>query len=387
MAEQSRGTRPWCPFCGATIKRPREAVQRRMNEFPGGRCACGAVYVADATGHNVGAAMVECLVAACGDDWDLAWELIPEDDYLTGRLDDYDEQTHQIIDTRNIDGRAVRGVLYFVRLHRDVAEVAERARKKQQALAASQGQASIPQPQRKSGAARDTGRPKQRATKTKVRQMAAEQDLEGLVTLALDDKRTLRFLQRLLYQREGIERYRLAWLIGQVCGRLATPEPGVVADLLHRLFEACVDSAATPWGLVETIGAVIAIRPDIFGAFTRHLLNFMGDTSMQEGVLWGLGEIACRRPDLIRNTPFYATFHFLGHEQAMIRGLMVRLLGRIQAREALFQIMSLQQDDSPLTLLDQGQVRQSAVGELAAEAVALIQQDKTNTSQDEGEDV
>ena len=49
--------------------------------------------------------------------------------------------------------------------------------------------------------------------------------------------------------------------------------------------------------------------------------------------------------------------------------------------------MSLQQDDSPLTLLDQGQVRQSAVGELAAEAVALIQQNKTNTSQDEGEDV
>ncbi len=55
-----------------------------------GRCQCGAVYASDETGHNVGAAMVEALVYACNDDWDLAWSLVPEDDYLTGRLENYD---------------------------------------------------------------------------------------------------------------------------------------------------------------------------------------------------------------------------------------------------------------------------------------------------------
>lgn len=108
--------KPWCPFCGMDVGRPTEGARRKMREFPMGRCECGAVYVSEATGHNVGAAMVECLVDACGDDWDLAWELVPEDDYLTGTLENYDEVTHQVVAKRNLDGRAVRGVLFFVRL-------------------------------------------------------------------------------------------------------------------------------------------------------------------------------------------------------------------------------------------------------------------------------
>ena len=89
--------RPWCPFCGMSVGRPGYAQERSMREFPLGRCECGAVYVSETTGHNVGAAMVECLVNACGGNWDLAWDLLPEDDYLTGQLDNYDEVTHQVV--------------------------------------------------------------------------------------------------------------------------------------------------------------------------------------------------------------------------------------------------------------------------------------------------
>ena len=112
------------------VGKPTDGVQRKMREFPMGVCECGAVYVSDATGHNIGAAMVECLVSACNDQWDLAWELIPEDDYLTGTLDNYDEVTHQVVPKRNLDGRAVRGVLYFVRLHKEMAELVKRYEQK-----------------------------------------------------------------------------------------------------------------------------------------------------------------------------------------------------------------------------------------------------------------
>ena len=74
--------------------------------------------------------MVETLVYACGDNWDLAWELMPEDDYLTGRVENYDEVTHQVIDIKNIDGRPVRGVLYFVRLHTEMSELVGRLKEK-----------------------------------------------------------------------------------------------------------------------------------------------------------------------------------------------------------------------------------------------------------------
>lgn len=370
---------PWCPFCGMDVGRPTEGTQRKMREFPAGRCECGAVYVSEATGHNIGAAMVECLVNACGDNWDLAWELVPEDDYLTGTIENYDEVTHQVVAKRNLDGRAVRGVLFFVRLHKEMAEVAERFAAKQ--AAALEGETPVAA-SAESGVqlepAPDPKRVRQRADKRTVAQMAQEGDIDGLVRLCLDDHKVLRFLQRLLYDPDPASRYRIAWLLGQVSGRVAGREPGPVADLLHRLFEACADSAATSWGMVEAIGAIIAARPDIYGAFTRHLFNYMGDPGTREAVLWGLGEIAAVRPKLVRQTPFYSLFPVLGHSDPVLRGLTLRLLGRIGAREAGLQMLSLQHDASPITIYEQGRPVDTTVAELYAEAARIMHKEKIN---------
>ncbi len=375
--EKGVKVKPWCPFCGMDVGRPSEAAQRKMTEFPVGKCECGAVYTCDATGHNVGSALVESLVYACHDEWDLAWELVPEDDYLTGRVDDYDDVTHQVCPKRNLDGRAVRGVLYFVRLHKDMAEIAARfeQKKKQEAQAALKETLGtdasvgvIPEVE----PARDPKRQKKRASKSMVKKLVEAGDIDALVDLSFDDIRTLRFMQRLLYEPVAAKRYKTAWLIGQVSARLATREPGPVADMLHRLFESCSDSASMPWGMVETIGAVISARPDIYGAFTRHLLNFMGDEGTREAAIWGLGEIAATRPDLIRNTPFYSTFHFLEHDNPIVRGLMARLLGRIKATEASIQLMGLQNDQSEITIYEYGEPVTTTVAVLAGEAVDNI---------------
>jgi hypothetical protein len=369
---ESQNVKPWCPFCGADVGRPANAVQRKMVEFPVGRCECGAVYVSDATGHNIGAAMVECLVTACHDDWDLAWELIPEDDYLTGRVEKYDEVTHQVAPVGKMDGRTVRGVLYFVRLHRDLEEIAARFETGQTEDAAGTGgvaRAAVEPPMEP---LRDPKRRKKRADKKLVKELAAAGDIDALVDYSFDDRRTFRFLQRLLYDPDEAGRYWTAWVIGQVCARVSSREPGPVADLMHRLFEACSDSAATSWGMIEAIGSIIAARPDIYGGFTRHLLSFMGDKSTQAQVIWALGEIAGARPDLVRKIPFYALISFLGHENAEIRGLVVRLMGRIRAAEAAFQVVGLQNDQSEFTVYEKGRPMRTSVARLAAEAMEMI---------------
>ncbi|HBI15053.1 MAG TPA: PBS lyase [Desulfobulbaceae bacterium] len=374
MKKGMESIKPWCPFCGVDVGRTRDAVQRKMTEFPVGQCDCGAVYVCDASGHNVGAAIVECLVFACHNDWDLAWELIPEDDYLTGRIENYDEITHQVVLGGKLDGRMIRGVLYFIRLHKEVAEIAARFTAKQQSEEEAGPDGALPLPPLEP--LRDPKRQRKRASKELVRQLVRAGDIDALVDYSFDDHRTLRFLQRLLYDPDEAARYHTAWLIGQVCARLATREPGQVADLMHRLFEACSDSAATSWGMLEAIGAIIAARPDIYGAFTRYLLNFMADESTQVQVIWSLGEIAASRPDLIRKTPFYSTFSFLSHKNPVIRGLMARLLGRIQASEALFQIMGLQADHHPIIIYEQGRPVNTTVSRLATEATENIHRNK-----------
>ena len=371
MKKGKVNVKPWCPFCGIDVGRARDSVQRKMSEFPVGSCDCGAVYVCDATGHNVGSAIVECLVYACDDNWDLAWELIPEDDYLTGRIENYDEVTHQVVETRELDGRWVRGVLYFVRLHKNVTDITERLKKKQQAQVDGTGpgsDADEPEPE----PLRDPNRKKTRASKQIVKKLAKEGDIDSLVDYCFDDRRTMRFLQRLLYAPDEASRYQTAWVIGQVCARVASREPGVVADLLHRLFESCSDSASTNWGMVEAIGSIVASRPDIYGAFTRYLLSYMGDPTTQQQVIWALGEIAETRPDLIRSTPFYSAFHFLEHSDPTVRGLMVRLMGRIRATEASFQVMGLQNDQSEIIIYEQGRPLATTVAQLADQAVAMI---------------
>lgn len=372
MAKEKTIVRPWCPFCGQKVGRASHTPVRKMNEFPVGRCQCGAVYTCDATGHNVGAAIVETLVYACNDNADFAWELMPEDDYLTGRIENYDEISHRVVAEKNIDGRAVRGVLYFVRLHADARDVAKRIAEKReevltQTVPAFRSSVVVaiepaPDPQRIRG----------KADKKLVRDLVDNDDIDGLVALCFDDKKTLRLLQRLLYDPLSDKRWQVAWVIGRVTARTSTREPGPVSELLHRLFEACSDSAATPWGMVETIGYVVALRPDIFGAFARHLLNYLAEPSTCDQALWALAEIAGKRPDLIRDMPFYTLFRFLKHPQGQIRGQAVRLLGRIKASEATLQLLELRDDQTGFSWCREGRLQTTTVAEAVAEALQAI---------------
>jgi len=372
MSKQRITTPPWCPFCGQKVGRATDAIERKMHEFKVGRCGCGAVYSCDPTGHNIGSAMVETLVLACDNNWDFAWDLLPEDDYLTGLVEDYDELTHLVVNTKNMDGRPVRGVLYFVRLHTAISEISQRVKEKKTIQSTQQNAGAEPAPLILEPLP-DPRRKRNKATKEAVRELVTRTDIDGLVALCFDDKKTLRLLQRLLYEPDEARRMRIAWIIGQVCSRVASREPGQVSELLHRLFEACSDSAATPWGMVETLGEVIAGRPDIFGAFTRHLLNYMNDSSTQRQVIGALAKIAKGRPDLIRETTFFNLFHFLHHPDPALRGLVALLMGRIRATEVALQLMPLIGDMAELSIWeDDGQQQTYTVSSLAREAVARI---------------
>jgi hypothetical protein len=370
MAKTTLKTRPWCPFCGQDVSRPQYPDKRKLGEFGLGNCGCGAVYACDPSGFNIGAAIVECLVHACGDNWELAWDLLPEQDYLTGRIEDYDEVTHQVVETRNLDGRIIRGVLYFIRLQESVADLAIRIRDKEKASAAKPAAAALNVQVEN---IQDSRRQKKKANKNLVRELVRNRDADNLVALCLDDKKTLRLLQRQLYEPDEAKRWAIAGFIGEVCSRVATRKPGMVSDLLHLLFEACSDSAASSWGAVESIGSIIAARPDIYGSFTRHLLAYIGDPSTRVQVLWALGTIAEKRPDLVRNTSFYQLIGLLDSPVALVKGYMVRLLGRLQAKEVAAKIRLLLDDTTPLTIYEKGLPVQTDIGSLAKEALQLIE--------------
>lgn len=99
-----------CPFCTNLLARPVDLRFKSM-ELTGGICRCGAVYVFDRTGHNLGEIYLEALTFACRGDAERALSLDPEE-YETIDFD-YDISTNTV-GRRKKEG--LSGRLLFVKL-------------------------------------------------------------------------------------------------------------------------------------------------------------------------------------------------------------------------------------------------------------------------------
>lgn len=104
---------PQCPFCYSPFERP-ETLRGDFTDFLGGRCDCGAVYVCDETGKNLGETMMDGLVFACSNDWDRALSLDPDSDYEE-RTVPYDYRSH-VVKTSFRD--RMRGKMIFIKIKR-----------------------------------------------------------------------------------------------------------------------------------------------------------------------------------------------------------------------------------------------------------------------------
>lgn len=114
MAYKGRGREPRCPFCERLFERPHDIKADFGNVFTGGKCECGAVYVFDRTGHNLGEAYVDGLVFACNGDWETAWKLTPEVDYKIESFY-YDMESHCLMEGGK-RGSRIRENLLFIGL-------------------------------------------------------------------------------------------------------------------------------------------------------------------------------------------------------------------------------------------------------------------------------
>jgi predicted RNA-binding protein len=352
-------TRPTCPFCGMVIDKPRELETENQSEMPVGKCSCGAVYACDVTGHNLGTALVEALVFGCNGEWDLAWDLVPEEDYMEGQVNNYDLDTHLVIHGGVYQGRRIAGTLYFVRLYRDISGVPEKGKKGLDRAAAVSHRPSSKK------------REKKVLSKKEVAGFVEAYDLNPLLDVAKEDKRIIRDVQRLIYSVDKQLRLRATDALGKVSQVIAEYDPGTISKLLQRLFSASADTAASSWGCLDAIGEIISNSPEQFGGYMPQLYQFAGDRALLAEVLRALSNIGGKRPDLIRKTT-YRFIPFLQDPDPEIRGYAAILLGNLGAREAKDDLTGLEEDSADLEVYRNGQLEKQTVGQLASEALAKL---------------
>jgi len=352
--------KPACPFCSALIEQPKELAARMPHEMPVGRCDCGAVYSFDVTGHNLGSAMIDALVFGCNGDWDLAWGLLPEDDYLEKLVDNYDIESHLIVHGGAYEGRRIAGVLYFIKLHSDIQEVPEEGTKRQlnRATPVSTDLSSKPKGRKP-------------FTKKEVEKLVKDYRVDPLMELAQKDKRIIRDLQRLLYSVDRLLRCRASDILGKASVVISQNDPGTISKLLQGLFTSLADSAASSWGYIDAIGDIIANSPGRFAGYLPHLYGFTRDRVLLPEVLQALGKIAVVNPKLIRDKSFYF-IPLLRDTVPEVRGYSTILLGNLKAKEAEDDLRKLINDSYEIEIYRKGRLENLNIGQLASEAIERI---------------
>ncbi|MBW1667232.1 MAG: HEAT repeat domain-containing protein [Deltaproteobacteria bacterium] len=355
--------KPLCPFCGRLIEKPEEIITSLPNEMPLGACECGAVYSCDVTGHNLGTAMIEALVYACGGDYDLAWNLLPEDDYIESRLEHYDYETHFIVHAGAFRGRRIAGTLYFIRLYDHVRETARKSVSKH----TRQPRTPVPE-----STARTTKRKK--FSKRDVEKFVKSYDLGSILALAEQGTRIIPDLKRLLYSADDLLRYRAAEALGRVSALIAAKNPGAISRLLQGLFISITDTAASSWGALDAIGEIIGHCPEEFSLseYIPQLYALTRDRTFLVNILRALGRISEKKPQLIRKETFQF-FPLLYHSDPEVRAYTLILLANLEAREVREEVESLVKDHSAIVIYQNGQLENTSVSDLASYCLEKIQ--------------
>jgi hypothetical protein len=89
--------RPRCPFCEQPFGRPPEVDSKLEGDFYKWSCSCGAVAAYDATGNNLGAALMEAIAFVYDDDWDKAIDMEADKDYEIRYIDTYRASEHRVL--------------------------------------------------------------------------------------------------------------------------------------------------------------------------------------------------------------------------------------------------------------------------------------------------
>jgi len=348
--------KPTCPFCTTPLEKPAEGHSTTM---PVGSCICGAVFVCDVTGHNLGSAMVEGLLYACRGDSDRAWNLLPEEDYLERQVKHYDLETHSIIHSGAYQGRRIGGVLLFIRLQEVVVK-----------NLSAEPEPTAKDPIRDSRPIQENGVPAN-LSKKDVEALVNSYDLEPLIAAAENDKRVLRNLKRLLYSPDDLQRLRAAEFIGRASRAIGRRDPEAVSRLLQELFSSVTDTAASSWGAVDAIGEIIRCQPDLFSSSIRRLALLSQDPSLAADVLRALVRIGEERPDLL-HVNAGSLLRLLENPAPLLQGYAAILVGLLKLGEARETLEDLRNIRSEVPVYNQGTIHKKTVAGIAEEALDRI---------------
>jgi len=192
-----------------------------------------------------------------------------------------------------------------------------------------------------------------------------ERRLEELAGLVAQKKGILRYLNRLLFERDTLLRWRAVEAMGAVADRLAGENPEAVRVMLRSLLWSINDeSGGIGWSAPECIGEIIYRRPGLFGEFASIIISHAEEEMLRRGVLWAAGRIAQAGPGLVREE-VKDLAGYLDDPDPAVRGYTIRFLSIMGERPEPARHRPLLEDGARVPLYEDGRLYEVRVAKLA----------------------
>lgn len=207
-----------------------------------------------------------------------------------------------------------------------------------------------------------------------------EAEMEGVMAeiARYPGRRIANALIACFYDPKPLIRWRAIAALGRVTAGLARENMESARVVMRRLMWTLNDeSGGIGWGAPEAMGEIMVMSPPLAGEFS-HILrsyirddeNFLEHEALQEGVIWGIGRLAERRPECLPDTAGHLV-SFLFSPNPAHRGYAAWALGNLGENipGLLSALSALTADSAAIDFFEDFQLKRMTVGGLASAAV------------------
>jgi HEAT repeat protein len=167
---------------------------------------------------------------------------------------------------------------------------------------------------------------------------------------------------------------------GHVVSRLADSDLEAARVIMRRLMWTLNDeSGGIGWGSPELMGEILAAHGGLAREYAHILLsyarpdgNYLEHEGLQRGLLWGIGKLSEKRPELVKESAG-VLLPFLESQDGVIRGLAARVMGLLQLKEAQPVLRELAEDAFSTVIMVGDHLTTVRVKDLAEEALRSIE--------------
>lgn len=208
--------------------------------------------------------------------------------------------------------------------------------------------------------------------KNEIIKLLSDKKYDALMKLPLSNGRLLSSLISLTYDRKSIISCRAIEAFGIVSKEIAKTKPELVRNAVGRLLWMIrEESGGIGWSSPEILGEIVRNNPDSFSDIAPIIVSFLDEDMLAEGVLWAVGRIGERRPEMVRDVVL-RVIPYLQSSDSAKRGIAAWTLGILCAEKAESRLKELINDSSEIIIYDKSELQVKTVGEIAMESLARI---------------